>query len=157
MIRPMRKDEEPQVAELLREVVSPLEYYSEEARRSEIAKYTPEKLEAIRAEDERAVLVAESEGRLAGFCISRYDDGIVWLAWFGVREEARGRGIAEALLSALEDTTRKRRIHKLWCDTRTENVRSQRVLERAGFTRLCRLDRHWYGQDFFLWEKLLLP
>jgi len=157
LIRPMAPDEAEAVAALVREVVSPLAYYSEEARRSEMAKYTPENLRAIVAEDGRAVLVAELDGELAGFCITRYDDGIVWLAWFGVADRARGRGVGAAILRGLEDTTRARGIHKVWCDTRTDNVRSQRVLERAGFTRICEVANHWYGQDFVLWQKPLLP
>lgn len=154
-VRPMERSESPRVADLVRAVVAPLSYYTEEARAAEMAKYTPEKLEALAAEDGHAVLVAEREGEVVGFCISRYDDGVVWLAWFGVREDARGGGVAGALLSALERSTRLRGCHKIWCDTRTDNVRSQRVLERAGFTRICTITRHWYGQDFHLWEKLV--
>lgn len=156
-VRPMVPGEAEEVAALLREVVSPLAYYSEEARRSEIAKYTPESLAAMSAENPNTVLVAVVDGRVGGFCISRYDDGIVWLAWFGVADRARGRGVGEALLRALEESTRARGIHKVWCDTRTDNLRSQRVLERTGFTRICEIANHWYGQDFILWQKPLLP
>ncbi len=155
IVRPLQHHEAAQVADLVRAVVSPLSYYNEQARAAETAKYTAQNLASIAEDDGQAVLVAVLAGEVVGFCISRYDDGIIWLAWFGVREDARGREVADALLGALEQATRRRGCHKIWCDTRTDNLRSQRVLQRSGFSRICTVTQHWYGQDFHLWEKLL--
>jgi len=41
---------------------------------------------------------------------------------------------------------------KVWCDARDTNAPSLRALERAGFRRVCRLTRHWFGQDYVLLE-----
>jgi RimJ/RimL family protein N-acetyltransferase len=154
-VGPMQSSEASRTAQLIRSVISPLSYYSEAARTAEIAKYTEAGLQQLNNEDQYSVLVARSEDALVGFCISRYDDGIIWLAWFGVREDFRGTNAARELLKALDEATHARGCSKIWCDTRTENIKSQRVLEREGFSRTCTMTRHWYGQDFYLWEKFV--
>jgi ribosomal protein S18 acetylase RimI-like enzyme len=96
--------------------------------------------------------VARTHDTIVGFCISSYDAGLIWLAWFGVLPAARGQGIGGRLLAALSQTMTVRRAHKIWCDTRTANDKAQRVLEAFGFREIAQLRNHWYGQDFLLWE-----
>lgn len=141
------------VANLMREVIDPLEYYSTQAKEAEIAKYTPSKLRQLCKEDPDSVLIAEVESKTVGFCVSRYDDGLIWLAWFGVRQEHRNHGIGVRLLAALETTVRARGAHKIWCDCRTNNIKSKRVLIDSGFTPFGLARNHWFGHDFILWEK----
>ena len=155
LVSPMLITEAARTAELVREVITPLEYYSAEARASEVSKYTPEKLKELVREDPLSVILARSGSNLAGFCISRFDDGIIWLAWFGVHEEWRRLSVGELLLSALDDAANARGCHKIWCDTRTDNEKSQRALRRAGYSLICSVSRHWYAQDFYLWEKFV--
>lgn len=143
------------VNNMIRQVVSRLEYYNHRARREELNKYTTNELIKMRAEDPDSVLIASLEGQPVGFCLSRYDDGVIWLSWFGVLSDCRGFGIGSALLETLQRTVRRRKCHKLWCDTRTENVASQNLLKKFGFRRICKLKKHWYGQDFYLWQKLV--
>ena len=150
----MARGEERDVAALVRLVVEPLPYYTEAARAAEIAKYGASSLAVMSAEDAASVIVAAAGPTIVGFCISRYDDAVLWLSWFGVHPAWQQRGVGGALLRALEAGVRARRCHKIWCDTRTENTRSQAVLRRAGYTEICRIDRHWYGQDFILWQKV---
>jgi len=137
---------------LMRDTIEPLTFYNERARRAELARYTADGLRALVAEDAQSVLVARDGASLVGFCVSRFDDGSVWLSWFGTAERARGRGIGAALLAALAETLPSRDAHKIWCDSRVENTRSAAVLERAGFRRIATLTNHWYGQDYHLWE-----
>jgi ribosomal protein S18 acetylase RimI-like enzyme len=137
---------------LMRETIQPLAYYNESARNAELAKYTAEGLRSLIAEEPQNVLVARDDGGLVGFCVSHFDDGTVWLAWFGTDHRARGRGIGAALLAALAKTLPSRHAHKVWCDSRVDNTESRSVLERAGFQRIATLANHWYGQDYFLWE-----
>jgi ribosomal protein S18 acetylase RimI-like enzyme len=137
---------------LMRDTIQPLSYYNERARRAELAKYAASGLRVLVAEDPQAVLVARDSTGLIGFCVSRYDDGTVWLAWFGTVSRARGRGVGASLLAALATTLPSRHAHKIWCDSRVDNTQSQSVLERAGFRRIATLSNHWYEQDYYLWE-----
>lgn len=140
------------LAELMRATIEPLTYYNAEARRAELVKYNAAALRALAADDPQAVLVARDQADLIGFCVSRYDDGTIWLSWFGTAARARGRGTGAALLAALANTLAARHAHKIWCDSRTDNTESRSVLERAGFRRIATLTNHWFGQDYFLWE-----
>ena len=140
------------LAVLMRETIEPLSFYNKRARRAELARYTARGLGALAAADPQSVLVARDGDALVGFCVSRFDDGTIWLSWFGTAAHARGRGIGAALLAALAETLATRHAHKIWCDSRVENTRSRSVLERAGFQRIATLTNHWYGQDYYLWE-----
>lgn len=151
-IGPVAAHEMDALATLMRDTIQPLVYYNEMAIRAELIKYTAEKLRARAAGDPHAVIVARDEAGLTGFCVSRFDDGTVWLDWFGTASRARGRGIGAALLAALAATLPSRNAHKIWCDSRTDNKESKSALERAGYTRITTLVNHWYRQDYFLWE-----
>lgn len=142
------------VSELFAFVVNGLPYYNDAAKRSEIAKYGPEELRASIAEDPDSVLIAKSDAEFLGFCISRSDDSLIWLSWFGVHPNYRNQGIASELLSAFEGSVAAGRSHKIWCDCRTENLASKIILSSRGYIPLCTVRNHWYGQDFILWEKL---
>lgn len=141
------------VAALMREVIAAVPCYTDEAKRSEMAKYPTAALLEAAAGDPDAVLVATSDGDVVGFCVSRPDDGLTWLSWFGVDPAWRGAGVADRLLARLEEAVRARGIHKIWCDSRTTNTPSRRALARAGFREICTVENHWYGQDFVLLEK----
>ena len=149
---PIAEHEIDALATLMHDIIEPLTYYNEPARLAELARYTPAALRSLVADDPRNVLVARDGSGLTGFCVSHYDDGTVWLSWFGTDPRARGRGVAAALLAALAKTLPSRHAHKVWCDTRVDNTPSQSVLVRAGFRRIATLTNHWFGQDYFLWE-----
>jgi ribosomal protein S18 acetylase RimI-like enzyme len=151
-IGPIAQHEFDAVAALIRDTIQPLAYYNERARRAELAKYSADGLRALVAHDPQAVLVARDRSAPIGFCVSRFDDGTIWLDWFGTAARARGRGIGASLLAALARTLPSRHAHKIWCDSRTDNTESRSVLERAGFRRIATLTNHWYEQDYVLWE-----
>ena len=149
---PASGDELAALAELMRETIQALTYYNDRAIAAELVKYNADGLRALFAGDPHAILVARDDTGLIGFCVSRFDDGTIWLSWFGTAAGARGRGVGAALLAALMDTLPSRHAHKIWCDSRTDNVESKSVLERAGFRCITTLANHWYNQDYYLWE-----
>src|SRR5712664_71514 len=132
-VRRMRAGDEDVLNRLFVDIVQSLPYYNETAKRSEIAKYTPQLLRDPVKKDPDSVLVAHLAEKLVGFCFSNMDDGLVWLAWFGVHPSYRKHGVGRALLERLDETVRSRRSHKIWCDCRTENEASKIVLARHGY------------------------
>ena len=150
--RPARFDELAAVRDLFVEVVCDLAVYNERARQSELERYSLQHLEALHREDPRFILVAAGPGGLDAFAISRDDDELLWLSWFGVREGARGRQLSREMLSHLRAAARDMGYWKVWCDARDTNAPSLRALEGAGFRRVCRLARHWHGQDYVILE-----
>ena len=153
VVVPLSADRAPALSTFVSTLIDSLKYYTKRARREEIATYGPAQLATMIKEDPASVLVAFAGLEIVGFCLSRYDDGLVWLAWFGVDERYRRMGIGAQLLAALEQTARLRNAQKVRCETRTENVPSQRLLSKFGFRQIGHLKNHGYGQDFFLWEK----
>jgi ribosomal protein S18 acetylase RimI-like enzyme len=151
-IGPITLHEVDALAVLMRDTIQPLAIYNERARRAELAKYTADAIRSLVVDDPQAVLVARDRAGLTGFCVSRFDDGTVWLSWFGTAPRARRTGVGGALLAALAATIPSRGAHKIWCDSRVDNAQSNSVLERIGFRRIALLTNHWYGQDYFLWE-----
>jgi RimJ/RimL family protein N-acetyltransferase len=151
----MRPDEAAATAELFTQVVTALPYYNQAAKRSELAKHSPDSLQDSLLKDSDSVLVARTSEIVIGFCFNHNDDGVIWLAWFGVHPDYRGMGVGSALLRKLEETVRDGRSHKIWCDCRTENEASKHALTKLGYVQLCTVQNHWYGQDFILWEKLV--
>ncbi|MFO1535327.1 MAG: N-acetyltransferase family protein [Thermoplasmatota archaeon] len=150
-----RKSDLPAVRRAFLEVLRSIPYYNEWAKTDERAKYTLKNLQEKLRKDADSILVARDRSSIAGFSFTTWDDGLVWINWFGVSPSHRGRGTGSLLLDATVSLARERRAIKVWCDSRTENLESIQCLRKSGFRRLARLDLHWYGQDFFLWEKRL--
>ena len=140
------------LAVLMRDTIQALTCYNARAMRAELEKYNAAGLRTMVAADPQAVLVARDDSGLIGFCVSRFDDGTIWLSWFGTASRARGHGVGASLLAALAKTLPTRNAHKIWCDSRVDNVESKAALERAGYRRIVTLTNHWYEQDYFLWE-----
>ena len=131
-----------------------LSFYNTVAKKSECRKYTVDKLAAIRAVDPYSVLVAvNDDGTVVGFCFNHFDDYTIWLDWFAVRPDFRRKGVGGAFIEAVVETARKRGAHKVWCDTRASNEPSMKLLRKSGFRKIAEVKRHWYKQDFILWEK----
>jgi len=154
-IDPMGESEAEMVSALVREIVEPLPYYNDLARQSEIAKYTAEHLREYMQEDAYSVSVARVDDQVVGFSISRFDDYLIWISWLGVRPNARRAGVARALLADIERTAVLRGAHKVWADSRTENNAMSVLFPQAGYERITTIARHWYRQDFHLWQKSL--
>lgn len=134
-------------------LVLAIPYYNDLAKQSEIAKFKESDLLNKIEEDKYSVIVAVINNEIVGFCMSRFDDNLIWLEWFGVIESQRKKGIANLLLAELDKTIPIRKCHKLWCDCRTSNKASIHILTNHGLKQIVTISNHWYGQDFILWQK----
>lgn len=151
----MTSDDVSEVVDLFNEILSTLKYYNELAVKTEQAKYTVSKLEEKIKEDPLSVILIKENLLIVGFCFNRFDDYTVWLEWFGVKSDYRRKGIANALLNELDKSALERQCHKVWCDCRTNNLISKKVLTSNGYLPIATVNNHWYGQDFILWNKLI--
>lgn len=155
-IRRAVKTECNMISEVFGKVIVDLPYYNKAAQTNEVSKYTPEALAKKIEEDADSILVAVENEAILGLCFSRFDDTLIWLEWFAVEKEARGKGIASLLIDTLESSVKGRNAHKIWCDCRTENLKSARLLSSRGYLPLCTVTNHWYNQDFILWQKSII-
>jgi len=143
----------PRVAAAISTTIASIPYYNDLAKASEIDKYKADDIEAKISEETHSVIVARMGDEIVGFCLTKFDDNLIWIEWFGVACEYRGSGIAGQLLDAMEATVKERKCHKVWCDTRTSNRESAHILTKRGYKKIATISNHWYGQDFILWEK----
>jgi len=87
-------------------------------------------------------LVAESAGRPVGAVIARAPAGRAWIAWLGVLPEARGRGIAAALLGAAFIRLRDSGHATVGVDVDTHNhTNAVAVYRRAGMRTVGKADQ----------------
>jgi len=143
------------ISALFKKVVTTLPFYNEIAKQNEIKKYTPKKILKMIRKDKYSVLVAKNGKKVVGFCFNRFDDYTIWIDWFGVDEKLRNNGIGTLIVERVITDARKRKAHKVWCDTRSNNEPSKNLLKKLGFREIIELKNHWYGQDFILWERFV--
>ena len=54
-------------------------------------------------------------------------------------------GIATQMFMFIQKFARQRGMHKLWADTRTNNKPAIAMVKSAGYRKVAKLRRHWYG------------
>lgn len=109
--------------------------------------------------DSASVLVASANHRrFLGTAVVFYRKGssVARLYSLASRPEARGKGVASALLATVEQAARQRGCRELRLEVRTDNATAIRLYERLGYHRLARLDRYYEdGADGWRYGKRL--
>ena len=166
MIRPVTVGDAAELAALLvenREYLAPWDpirdesYYTEDGQRQILT-------DLLRAGSSIPYAIVR-DGRIAGRVnLNNIVRGPFLSASLGywVAESAAGRGLASAAVAAVvEAAFTEHGLHRVEAGTLTHNVRSQRVLERNGFTRFglapryLRIAGEW--QDHVLFQRLNEP
>ena len=96
-------------------------------------------------------------GEIVAFIfISVTDDGTGHITTIGVSPEHRRRGIAQKLLAYAEEALRKRKIHTIFLEVRTDNLAAQALYHRFGYAIVQRLPKYYNnGEDGYLMVKSL--
>ena len=77
-------DDVDRLSAFLYSIVESLPYYNQKAKISECAKYSGERLRKYLVNDSGSVIIAKFRTEVIGFCVSREDDGLIWLSWLAV-------------------------------------------------------------------------
>ncbi len=83
------------------------------------------------------------------------DRGIMWLEWILVDAAYRKRGLGSRLHAFAEARARAMGARKIWGDSRASNYQARALERGSGIRTIGRLRRHWFGQDYIMWEKEL--
>lgn len=142
-------------AQCVREVISPLPFYSQEARTKEIDKFNSDNLWTFVGDKDRCNIVAIENGEVVGFLFGVVDAQVMFVVWIGMKDKYKRSGHMETLWCMMEDWCREHSINKVWCDTNQLNIPSIQFVQKLGYTKLADLKNFWYGHDYFLWEKTL--
>jgi len=154
-VRKARKSDVAKLATLIKDVIENCHYYSVEARRDEIKRFNATTLLQTFSSSDSLIYVAEVKKELVGFRIGTIYAGVFWSEWGGTKKDYRRKGISKTIFSTIEKELKKLRVHKMWCDSRTSNSESNKSLIDAGFKKVSILKKHWWKQDFYIWEKTL--
>ncbi len=141
--------------QLFTSVLVDIPYYNPLAKENEKNRYDTDELAKKLEDDPQSIIVIKDDEKIGAFCFSRFDDFTIWLEWFGVSPSYRGLGLSRLLLKKLEESAKARKCHKIWCDTRTENLAAIHILTNFGYEKITEIKDHWYRQDFFLWQKFI--
>ena len=130
-LRFVRSDpEEPPASELLDEMRAELNDVYETFSRLDNPALLPDELRAPNG----AYLVGYDGGdAVAGGGLRRLDDGVAEIKRMFVRPSARGRGVARALLEALEQTARELGYDRVRLDTGPKQVHGLALYRSAGY------------------------
>lgn len=104
--------------------------------------------------------VAEVDGKVVGYvCVLfRAGAGVARIYSIAVDPAYRGRGVAQRLIAAAEQTARARGARSLRLEVRASNMAALGLYERAGFTFLERKPGYYQnGEDALRLEKHLEP
>lgn len=149
-VRPSITQDREELYELVKEVISPLTFYSERAREKEIEKFTPSNIEKFLQDDNHDCIVLKDEtNKMCAFLFSYDDADMTFITWYGVSNSERGKGYGKAILNHLKYTSSS---VKLWCDTNQKNIPSNLLLTKLGYKCCAELNDFWYGHDYYLWE-----
>jgi len=144
-----------ELSDFVRKIISDTSYYNQIAKTEESKKFEPEKIRLKIKENANMYIVAKQNGKIVGFCEGYFDAGTFRAEWMGVQKTFRNKGIAEKLIVFLEKELNKYSVHKIWGDSRTNNKESAALLKKLGYEKIAMLEKQWYGQDFYLWQKFI--
>ena len=139
---------------LIRRVILNTPYYSKFAKKEESTGYPAEWLRKSIKNKRRLLLCAKNKNRVVGFAFGSNNAGMFHLTWIGVDSKYRESGIAERFVKKIESWA-KNRVHKIWLDTRTNNKESMALFQKLKYKKAATFRKHYYGQDFYIWEKLI--
>lgn len=99
----------------------------------------------LMARDSASILVAVTDGIVAGYALLlfRKNSKSARIYSLAVDPPHAGTGIARLLLEAVEAEGRRRSMHRLRLEVRTDNDRAVRMYDKLGFERVGRRPRYY--------------
>jgi len=103
-------------------------------------------------------VVAEAEGKVAGFCLAASKEALGYVITMDVLKEYRRHGIASALLQDVEQRLAVRKVEEVWLETATDNDAAVAFWQRHGYRRQgVRKGYYPGGRDAYAMRKSLVP
>lgn len=83
------------------------------------------------------------------------DRSIMTFEWVLVNKRYKKQGIAKRMHNFAEKLAVSHGVRKIWGDSRASNYQAIALEANFGARRIGKLEKHWFGQDYILWEKQL--
>ncbi len=91
-------------------------------------------------------VVAEIEGKIAGFCLAAWQDEIGYIVTMDVLLDHRRLGMATALLRDVEEKLLSAGVEAIWLETATENEPAIAFWQKHAFRKI-RVRKRYYPGD----------
>jgi GNAT superfamily N-acetyltransferase len=83
------------------------------------------------------------------------DRSIMTFEWILVNRRYKKQGIAKLMHNFAERLAVSQGVRKIWGDSRASNYQAIALGAKLDVRRIGKLKKHWFGQDYILWEKQL--
>ncbi len=131
-------------------------YYPTKTIQDELKIYSEKYFLSTYSKGEHHALGLYLNSELIGYVLMYIESGICFIQWVGVIKALRGMGYGKQLYLRLEDYLLKQgNVHKIFLDTICTNVEAIKTVDSVGFKKICKLEKHWDMQDYYLWEKVI--
>jgi RimJ/RimL family protein N-acetyltransferase len=134
-------------------VIDESPYYSPEFKTHEKGRLTRGFLELLQRHDPWHVMALVSDGKVGGALISGPEFGAIFRYWSWIFPDFRRTRLGMHGMRAFDDHFDNGRFHKAFTFVRPENEVALALLRRYGYTQVCVLKNHIFGQDYALVER----
>jgi len=101
------------------------------------------------------ILVAEVDGQIIGTATGLEEHESLHVCSVAVHPDYQGGGVARQLMEELEALARSLGCHKLFLQTAWAMIEAMALYESLGYQREGYQPRHFYGEDFISYGKVL--
>lgn len=88
-----------------------------------------------------------------GFIVWRIVADEAEIITIGVHPDARGTGIAESILTIMENSTNNTGVKKIFLEVAENNIPARRLYEKCGYAKIGTRPKYYEGVDAILMEK----
>jgi ribosomal protein S18 acetylase RimI-like enzyme len=155
VVRPAKKKDLAEAFRVFESILGKLPYYNKEAKTEEKKRYSRKSLESMLKRYPKSIIIALKNGGIVGLCFVHKNAGTCYLDWIIVKPEYRDGEVGTSLIRHVLENAVNQGFHKVWCASRTTNKIAETFLQKNGFRKFAHVKRHWYRQDFFLWERFI--
>jgi ribosomal protein S18 acetylase RimI-like enzyme len=155
VVRPAKKKDLPEAFSVFETILEKLPYYNQQAKAEEKKQYSRNSLETMLKGDPKSIIIALKNGKIVGLCFVRKNAGTSYLDWIIVKPEYRDGEVGISLIMYVLENAANQGFHKVWCASRTTNKIAEKFLQKNGFRKFAHAKKHWYKQDYFLWERFV--
>jgi len=140
-------------AELM-DVIAKSEHYNDIFKAHEMGRLNKGFLRGLLAIDPWHIMIMCADGVAGGAMVSGPEFGAIFRYWSWVFPSHRDTKLGMFGMRAFDEHWDHTRFHKVYTYVRPENAVALLLLRRYGYTVTCTMEKHLFGQDYCLVEKM---
>src|SRR3972149_4476255 len=122
----LNKKDVKEYSKVAKKIINKVPYYSLKAKKWETKNFESSRISKNLKDKSKIHVVAKEKRKIIGFLSGYFYAGTFWVDWIGVLRESR-----------------------------TNNKEAISLFKKLGYKKIVLLKNHWYGHDFYIWQKLI--